>query len=82
MSIHAVLCFVTLVIAYFCWHSFVLHTLWLFIILHVSIWNGARYYFKVAMNPEKIMKQLNKENEKEKEREEKELELELDQKLK
>lgn len=56
MSIHGILCFISFIIAYISWHSFVFHTLYLVILLHISIYNGATYYFRVLLNKDKIIK--------------------------
>jgi len=61
MSIHAVMSFATFGIAHLCWQSFIFHTAYLIFLLHVSIWNGAKFYFDVAMNKERILRNAAKE---------------------
>ncbi len=61
MTAHAILSFLSFIIAYYCWFNFYFHTLYLIIVLHVAIWNGARFYFKVAMNKDRIIKIYEKE---------------------
>ena len=56
MSMHAALSFSTFGIAYLCWHHFWFHTIYLILQLQISLWNGAKYYFEVAMNKERLLK--------------------------
>lgn len=62
MGIHGTLCSASFVYARYLWSNFWLHTLYLLVLLHVSIYNGATYYFRVCMNPEKLLKSLEKES--------------------
>lgn len=54
MLTHGTICSLTFLIAFVCWHSFWLNTAWLLALIHLSIWNGATYYFKVCMNPDRL----------------------------
>ena len=59
MTIHFLLCSASFLIAWGVWQHFWIHTIYLVGLIHVSIYNGATFYFSVCMNPEKILKQLN-----------------------
>lgn len=60
MSLHAVLCLLTFFLAFVMWHSFWLHTMYLLILIFISIYNGATYYFVVMKK--QIIKQYEEEN--------------------
>ena len=48
MTFHGVLCSLTFVVlGPLLWHSFVLHTLYLLVLLSMAIKNSASYYFEV-----------------------------------
>jgi len=47
MSIHFTVCTLSYILAYFSWHSFWFHSLYLVLVLEVAIWNGSTYYFEV-----------------------------------
>jgi hypothetical protein len=57
MSTHGILCFISFFWAYLCYYNFWIHTGFLIILTEIAIWNGATFYFKVAMNKERILKQ-------------------------
>lgn len=58
MLIHGSLCTTSFVWASLLWDNYWLHTGYLLLLLHISIYNGATYYFRVCMNPEKLLKSL------------------------
>lgn len=65
MGSHFVYYFVSVCIAFLCFHSYLLHTAWMAFFLLISVWNGASFYMdyfakKYQFSLEKL-EQLQKE---------------------
>lgn len=63
MSLHATGCLMSFCIALFAWSNFWFHTIYLLVLLTISIHNGATYYFRVMRK--KILKQIKEDQEEE-----------------
>lgn len=65
MCCHGALCYLAFLLGPLLWHSFILHTLYLMLVIMVAVYNGATFYFRVFTKRRymRMMKQAARERE-------------------